>query len=244
MPRVDGGSDQWEVDGQEFPTLGTQQMASKFIGSADPGDTGRGQPRDGHPNPIPRVVDRGMRPAKSSPAAWKRNRDVQTRGVQGTLPVPLSPWADIFTPGRTPDKSQNQRQNTDIDMHRSLATTGVNETESSWNNIKDENATMVLADPIEIEQPVAMADVAVPGGPARTGAGGPVETENRMTTATHKTGASGSRSSKTDAPVTPEFCFQSGPGPVVRSGMRRDVVLRMGLPRLTCEPELEPVDRS
>ena len=53
MPRVDGGSDQWEVDGQEFPTLGTQQTASKFIESADPGDTGRGRPRDGHPNPIP-----------------------------------------------------------------------------------------------------------------------------------------------------------------------------------------------
>ena len=219
MPRVDGGSDQWEVDGQEFPTLGTQQTASKFIGSADPGDTGRGQPRNGHPNPIPRVVDRGMRPAKSSRAAWKRNRDVQTRGVQGTLTVPLSPWADIFTPGLTPDKSQNQRQNMDIDMHRSLATTGVSEMDSSWNNIKDKNATMVLADPIEIEQPVAMADVAVPGGPARTGAGGPVETEIRMTTATDRTGASGSRSSKTDAPVTPEFCFQSGNNRMTVSGL-------------------------
>ena len=78
---------------------------------------------------------------------------------------------------------------------------------------------MVLADPIKIEQPVAMADVAMPGGSARTGAGGPVETEIRMTTATDRTGASGSRSSKTDAPVTPEFCFQSGNNRMTVSGL-------------------------
>ena len=53
MPRVDGGSSQWRVDGQEFPALETQKTASKIIGSADPGDTGRGRPRDGHPSPIP-----------------------------------------------------------------------------------------------------------------------------------------------------------------------------------------------
>ena len=61
---------------------------------------------------------------------------------------------------------------------------------------------MVLAKPIEIEQPVAMADVA----------------ETRMTTATDRTGASGSRSNKTDAPVTPEFCFQSGNNRITVSG--------------------------
>ena len=219
MPRVDEGSDQWEVDGQEFPILGTQQTASKFIGSADPGDTGRGQSRDGHTNRIPRVVDRGMRPAKCSQTVGKGNHDVQTRDVPGTLTVSLSPWADIFTPGRTPDNSQNQQQNTDMDLHRSLATTGVSETESPWNNIKDKNATMVLADSIEIEQPVAVADVAAPSGPARTGAGGPVETESRMTTATDRTGASGSRGSMTDAPVTPEFCFRSENNRMTVSGL-------------------------
>ena len=218
MPRVDGGSSQWRVDGQEFPALGTQKTASKIIGSADPGDTGRGRPRDGHPSPIPRVVDRGMRPAKNSRAVRKGNRDVQTRGVRGTLTLPLSPWAKSFTPRPTPDKSQNQRQYTDIDLHRSPATTGVGGTESSWNNIEDKNATMVLAKPIEIEQPVAMADVAGPGGPARTGAGGPVVTEISRTTATDRTGASGSRSNKTDAPVTPEFCFQSGNNRITVSG--------------------------
>ena len=166
MPRVDEGSDQWEVDGQEFPKLGTQQTASKFIGSTDPGDTGRGQSRDGHTNRIPRVVDRGMRPAKCSRTGGEGSHDVQTWDVPGTLTVSLSPWADIFTPGRTPDNSQNQQQNTDMDLHRSLAMTGVSETESPWNNINDKNATMVLADSIEIEQPVAVADVAEPGGPA------------------------------------------------------------------------------
>ena len=219
MLRVDEGSDQWEVDGQEFPKLGTQQTASKFIGSADPGDTGRGQSRDGHTNQIPRVVDRGMRPAKCSQTVGEGNHDVQTRDVPGTLTVSLSPWADIFTPGRTPDNSQNQQQNTDMDLHRSLAMTGVSETESPWNNINDKNATMVLADSIEIEQPVAVADVAEPGGPAGTGAGGPVETESRMTTATDRTGASGSRGSMTDAPVTPEFWFRSEKNGMTVSGL-------------------------
>ena len=218
MPRVDGGSSQWRVDGQEFPALETQKTASKIIGSADPGDTGRGRPRDGHPSPIPRVVDRGMRPAKNSRAVQKGNRDVQTRGVRGTLTLPLSPWAKSFTPRPTPDKSQTQRQYTDIDLHRSPATTGVGGTESSWSNIEDKKATMVLAKPIEIVQPVAMADVAEPGGPARTGAGGPVVTEISRTTAPDGTGASGSRSNRTDAPVTPEFCFQSGNNRITVSG--------------------------
>ena len=140
MPRVDGGSSQWRVDGQEFPALETQKTASK---------------------------------------------------------------------------SQTQRQYTDIDLHRSPATTGVGGTESSWSNIE---ATMVLAKPIEIVQPVAMADVAEPGGPARTGAGGPVVTEISRTTAPDGTGASGSRSNGTDAPVTPEFCFESENNRITVSG--------------------------
>ena len=218
MPRVDEGSDQWRVDGQEFPALGTQKTASMIIGSVAPGDTGRGRPRKGLPGPTPRVVDRGMRPAKISRAVRKGNRDVRTQGVQGTLTAPLSPLAKSFTPRPTPDKSQNQRQYTDIDRHRSPATTGVGEMESSRNNIEDKNATMVLAKTIEIEQPVAMADVAEPGGPAGTGAGGPVVTEIRTPTATDGTGASGSRSDKTDAPVMPEFCFQSGNNRITVSG--------------------------
>ena len=175
MPTVDEGTDQWRVDGQEFPALGTQKTASTIIGSVAPGDTGRGRPRKGLPGPTTRVVDRGMRPAQIGRTVRKRNRDVRTQGVHGTLKTPLSPLATSFTPRPTPAKSQNQRQYTDIDRHRSPATTGVGEMESSWNNIEDKSATMVLAKTIEIEQPVAMADVAEPGGPA--GTGGPVGIE-------------------------------------------------------------------
>ena len=210
MPTVDEGTDQWRVDGQEFPALGTQKTASTIIGSVAPGDTGRGRPRKGLPGPPIRMVDRGMRPAQIGRTVGKRNREVRTQGVHGTLKTPLSPLATSFTPRPTPDKSQNQRQYTDIDRHRSPATTGVGEMESSWNNIEDKSATMVLAKTIEIEQPVAMADVAEPGGPAGTGAGGPVVTESKTPTATDGTGASGSRSKQTDAPVMPEFCFKSG----------------------------------
>ena len=71
MPRVDEGSDQWRVDGQEFPALGTQKTASTIIGSVAPGDTGRGRPRKGLPGPTPRGVDRGMRPAKFGHRVFK-----------------------------------------------------------------------------------------------------------------------------------------------------------------------------
>ena len=54
--------------------------------------------------------------------------------------------------------------------------------------------------PSKIEQPVAMADVAEPGGPAGTGAGGPVVTESKTPTATDGTGASGSRSNTDRCP--------------------------------------------
>ena len=160
MPRVDEGSSQWRVDGQEFPALGTQRTTIKVFGSAEPGDTGRGRQQEEHPIPIPRVVDRGMRPAKNFRSGRKGNCGVPTPDVRGTLTLPLSPLAKSFTPRPTPDNYQNQRQH--IDLHRSPATTGVDGTESPWNNIEDEKATIVLAEPIEIEQPVAMADVAEP----------------------------------------------------------------------------------
>ena len=36
IQRDDGGSSQWKVDSQEFPSLGTQKTARKVNGSADP----------------------------------------------------------------------------------------------------------------------------------------------------------------------------------------------------------------
>ena len=202
MPRVDGGSSQWRVDGQEFPALGTQKTAKKVIGSADPDDTGMGRQPSGHLIPISRVVDREMRPAKDIRSVRKGNRDVRTRGVREPLTSPLLPLAKSFTPRPTSEKQQNQRQYTDNDLHRSPAMTGLGVTESSWDSIKNKIATIGTAKPIEIEKPVAMANVAEPRGPAR--AGGPVVTGMSMTAVTDRTGASGPRRSETGAPVVTE----------------------------------------
>ena len=93
-----------------------------------------------------------------------------------------------------------------MDLHRSLAKTCVNEMEPPWIN---KSATMGLADSIETEQPVAMADVAEPRGPAVTGTSGPVEWERRIRPVTDMTGASGSRNGWNDAPVTFEVGSRS-----------------------------------
>ena len=136
----------------------------------------------------------------------KGDRDVRSRVVPGALTGTLSPLAKCFNPERITNYSQKHMENTDMDLHRSLAMTGVGETEPPCiNNI----ATMVLADSIETEQPVAVADVAEPGGPAVTGTGGPVEWEKKMRPAADRTGASGSRNGRTEAPVTLEFGSRS-----------------------------------
>ena len=102
----------------------------------------------------------------------KGDRDVRSRVVPGALTGTLSPLAKCFNPERITHVSQEHMENTDMDLHRSLAMTSVDETEPPClNNI----ATMGLADSIETEQPVVEADVAEPGGPAVTGTGGPVE---------------------------------------------------------------------
>ena len=136
----------------------------------------------------------------------KGDRDVRSRVVPGALTGTLSPLAKCFNPERITHVSQEHMENTDMDLHRSLAMTGVGETEPPClNNI----ATMGLADSIETEQPVAEADVAEPGGPAVTGTGGPVEWKKKMRPAADRTGASGSRNGRTEAPVTLKFGSRS-----------------------------------
>ena len=136
----------------------------------------------------------------------KGDRDVRSRVVPGALTGTLSPLAKCFNPERITHVSQEHMENTDMDVHRSLAMTGVDETEPPClNNI----ATMGLADSIETEQPVAEADVAEPGGPAVTGTGGPVVWEKKMRPAADSTGASGSRNGRTEAPVTLKFGSRS-----------------------------------
>ena len=88
--------------------------------------------------------------------------------------------------------------------------TGLGETETSWDSIKNKIATIGTAKPIEIGKPVAMADVAEPRGPAGAGAGGPVVTGMSMTAVTDRTGASGPQRSETGAPVVTELRSQTG----------------------------------
>ena len=120
--------------------------------------------------------------------------------------------------------------------------TGLGETETSWDSIKNKIATIGTAKPIEIGKPVAMADVAEPRGPAGAGAGGPVVTGMSMTAVTDRTGASGPRRSETGAPVVTELRFQtgndrteaSGPAVTIAGGssmLKRDSDQPVRLPR-------------
>ena len=192
--------------GRNSQNCNRRQTISRCIGSADPDGTGRRKSRNKHTKPTPGFMDRGMRPAKCSPTVGKGDRDVRSRVVPGAQTGTLSPLAKCFNPERITHVSQEHMENTDMDLHRSLAMTGVGETEPPClNNI----ATMGLADSIETEQPVAVADVAEPGGPAVTGTGGPVEWKKKMRPAADRTGASGSRNGRTEAPVTLEFGSRS-----------------------------------
>ena len=136
----------------------------------------------------------------------KGDQDVRSRVVPGALTGTLSPLANCFNPERITHVSQEHMENTDMDIHRSLATTSVDEMEPPCIN---NSAMMGLANSIETEQPVAEADVAEPGGPAVTGTGSPVVWEKKMEPAADSTGASGSSNSRTEAPVTPIFGSRS-----------------------------------
>ena len=151
-----------------------------------------------------------MRPAGNIRSFREGNCNVRARGVQEPLASHLSPLADSFDPRPTSKEQKNQRQLTNYDLDRSPARTGLGETKIPWDSIQNEVATIGTAKPIEIGKPVAMADVAVPSGPAGTGAGGPVATEISMTTVTDRTEASGPRRRVTDAPVATGLCSQTG----------------------------------
>ena len=147
------------------------------------------------------------------------NRNFRKRGVQEPLTSPLSSLAESFTPRPTSEEQQNQRQHTDNDLDRSPAMTGLGETETSWDSIKEKNATIGTANPIEIGKPVAMADVAEPRGPVGAGAGGPVVAGTSLTAVTDRTGASGPRRSETGAPVVTGIRFQTGNDRTEASGV-------------------------
>ena len=176
-------------------------MTGKAKGSAGPSNTEMDRRPMGHPTQVFRNLDREMRPAKDTRSVPGGNRNAQTWGVQKPIVTPLSPLAESFTPRQTSKERQTQQPHTDSDLDRSLAKTGSSKIETPRVSIKCKIATIGTACLTEIGKPVAMADVAEPGGPAGTGAGGPVIAGMLFPAVVDRTGASGPRRSETGSPV-------------------------------------------
>ena len=75
----------------------------------------------GHPMPVFRYLDRGMRPAKDIRSVPRGNRNARTWGVQKPIVVSLSDLAENFIPRKTSKKRPTQQAPTDNDLDRSLA---------------------------------------------------------------------------------------------------------------------------
>ena len=159
----------------------------------------------------------------------------QTGGVQKPIGTPFSPLAEIFIPRQIPEERQTQPPHTDNDLDRSLAKTGSSKIETPRDSIKCKIATIGMACPTEIGKPVAMADVAEPGGPAGTGADGLVVAGMLFPAVADRTGASGPRGSGTGSPAVTGMRFRpdndvaeaSGPtgtGEPVMTGIRFQTV--------------------
>ena len=58
----------------------------------------------GPPTPVPRNLDRGMRPAKDFQSVPQKDSNTRTRGVQETIVTPLSALAENFIPRKTSRK--------------------------------------------------------------------------------------------------------------------------------------------
>ena len=187
----------WAADSQEFPSLEAQRTAGNTKGSAGPSTTEMGRRPMGHPTPVFRNLDRGMRPAKDTRSVPRGNRNARTWGVQKPIVTSLSALAENFIPRKTSKKRPTQPTPTDNDLDRSLAKTGSSKIETPRDSIECEIATIGMACPTEIGKPVAMADVAESSGPAGTGAGGPVVAGMQFPAVADRTGASGPKRSET-----------------------------------------------
>ena len=154
----------------------------------------------GHPTPILRNLDKGVRPAKDIRSVPRANRNARTWGVQKPIVASLSALAENFIPRKTSKKRPTQQAPTDNDLDRSFAKTGSIKIETPRDSIKSEIATIGMACPTEIGEPVAMADVAESSGPAGTGAGGPVIAERQFLTVADRTEASGPRGTEAGGP--------------------------------------------
>ena len=117
----------------------------------------------GHPTPVFRNVDRGMRPAKDIRSVPRGNRNDRTWGVQKPIVTSLSALDENFIPRKTSKKRPTQQAPMDNDLD--LAKTGSIKIETPRDSIESEIATIGTACPTEIGKPVAMADVAESSGP-------------------------------------------------------------------------------
>ena len=163
----------------------------------------------GPPTPVPRNLDRGMRPAKDFQLVPQKDSNTRTRGIQKTIVTPLSALAENFIPRKTSRKPPTPQMPTDNELDRSFARTGPKKIETPQNIIEIDIATVGVVSPNEIEKPVAMADVAGASGPAVTGAGGQVVAGTRFLAVTDVAGVSGPAVTGAGGPVVIGTRFRS-----------------------------------
>ena len=165
----------WAADSQEFPSLETRP---RTVGNTKRSPGLSAAEVDRRPTasqtPVPRNLDRGMRPAQDFQPVPQKDSNTWTRGVQKTIVTPLSALAENFIPRKTSRKSPTPQVPTDNELDRSFARTGPGKIENPQDIIEIDIATVGAAYPTEISKPVAMADVAGASGPAVAGAGVPV----------------------------------------------------------------------
>ena len=175
----------------------------------------------GHPTPVLRNLDRGMRPAKDIQSVPRGNRNARTRGVQKTIVTPLLALAENFIPRKISRKQSTPQAPTDNELDRSFAKTGSIKIETPQDSIESEIATIGTAYPTEIGKPVAMADIAESSGPAVTGAGGPVVAGTRFLAVADMTGASGPKGTEAGGPVVTGTRFRTVTDVAEASGPER-----------------------
>ena len=164
----------WAADIQEFPSLETRpRTVRKTKRSPGPSTAEVDRRPTASQTPVPRNLDRGMRPAHDFQPVPQKDSNTRTRGVQKTIVTPLSAQAENFIPRKTSRKPPTPQMPTDNELDRSFARTGPGKIETPQDIIEIEIATVGAAYPTGISKPVAMADVARASGPAVTGAGGP-----------------------------------------------------------------------
>ena len=174
MRRENSKRGHWAADSQEFPQLEAQRTAGNTKGPAGPNTTEMDRRPMGHPTPVFRNLDRGMRPTKDTRSVPRGNHNARTWGVQKPIVTSLSALAENFIPRKTSKKRPTQQTPTDNDLDRSLAKTGSSKIKTPQDIIECEIATIGTACPTEIGKPVA----------DRTGASGPRGSETGSTVVT------------------------------------------------------------